>query len=118
VFKVATVQNRYNLADRGSEAVLRHCEAHNIGFIPWFPLGNGNLARPGSMLDAIATRHHVKPSQVALAWLLRRSPVMLPIAGTAKVAHLEENVAAAAIELTDDEFAALDQGTHGDFAQA
>jgi len=118
VFPVATVQNRYNLADRGSEAVLRHCEAHGIGFIPWFPLGSGNLARPGSMLDAIATRHHVKPGQIALAWLLRRSPVMLPIAGTSKVAHLEENVAAAAIELTDDEFASLDHGTGGDFARA
>jgi aryl-alcohol dehydrogenase-like predicted oxidoreductase len=70
------------------------------------------------MLDAVASRHHVTPGQIALAWLLRRSPVMLPIAGTSKVAHLEENVAAASIELTDDEFAALDQGTHGDFAQA
>jgi aryl-alcohol dehydrogenase-like predicted oxidoreductase len=81
-------------------------------------LGSGNLARPGSMLDAIANRHHVSPGQIALAWLLRRSPVMLPIAGTSKVAHLEENVAAAAIELTDDEFAALDKGTHGDFVKA
>lgn len=109
VFNVATVQNRYNLVDRGSEAVLIYCEEHGIGFIPWFPLAAGDLARPGSLLDAIAKRHHATPGQIALAWILKRSPVMLPIPGTSKVAHLEENVAAAAIVLSEDEFASLDQ---------
>jgi len=109
VFKVATVQNRYNLVDRGSEAVLDYCERHGIGFIPWFPLAAGNLARPGSLLDQMAGRHHAVPSQIALAWILRRSPVMLPIPGTSKVKHLEENVAAAGIKLSDEEFEALDR---------
>jgi aryl-alcohol dehydrogenase-like predicted oxidoreductase len=109
VFKVATVQNRYNLVDRASEAVLDHCESNGIGFIPWYPLAAGDLAKPGSLLDMIATRHGAAPSQVALAWVLRRSPVMLPIPGTSKVKHLEENVAAVDIALTDDEFAALDR---------
>jgi aryl-alcohol dehydrogenase-like predicted oxidoreductase len=109
VFPVATVQNRYNLVDRQSEAVLDHCERNGIGFIPWFPLGAGNLAKPGSAIDAIARRHGASPGQLALAWLLRRSPVMLPIPGTSKVAHLEQNVAAAGIRLTDEEFTALDQ---------
>ncbi len=109
VFKVATVQNRYNLVDRASEAVLAYCERHGIGFIPWFPLAAGDLARPGSVLDTIARRHDAAPSQVALAWVLKRSPVMLPIPGTSKVAHLEQNVAAVDIALTDEEFAALDR---------
>jgi aryl-alcohol dehydrogenase-like predicted oxidoreductase len=108
VFKVATVQNRYNLTDRSSEDVLQYCESHGIGFIPWFPLAAGDLTRPGSALDSIARRHHAAPGQVALAWLLRRSPVMLPIPGTSRRSHLEETVAAAAIELSDDEFALLD----------
>jgi pyridoxine 4-dehydrogenase len=107
-FKVATVQNRYNLLDRGSEKVLRHCEKKGIGFIPWFPLAAGDLVRPGSALDAIAKRHRATPGQIALAWVLRRSPVMLPIPGTSKVAHLEENLAAARIELSDDEARALE----------
>jgi aryl-alcohol dehydrogenase-like predicted oxidoreductase len=106
-FKVATVQNRYNLADRASEDVLDYCEKHDIGFIPWFPLNAGDLARKGGLLDAIATRHKATPGQIALAWLLKRSPVMLPIPGTGKVAHLEENVGAAAIKLTDEEFSTL-----------
>ncbi len=109
VFPVATVQNRYNLADRASEAVLDHCEKKNIGFIPWFPLAAGDLAGPGSILAATAKAHGASPGQIALAWLLKRSKVMLPIPGTSKVAHLEENVAAAAIELSDEEFAALDK---------
>lgn len=109
VFPVATVQNRYNLADRASEAVLDHCEKKNIGFIPWYPLAAGDLAGPGSLLAATAKAHGASPGQIALAWLLKRSKVMLPIPGTSKVAHLEENVAAAAIELTDAEFAALDK---------
>ena len=108
IVTVTTVQNRYNLADRASEAVLDHCEAHGIGFIPWFPLATGDLARPGGPLDTAAAQHGVTPSQLALAWLLRRSPVMLPIPGTSRVAHLEENVAAAAITLTDTEFRALE----------
>jgi aryl-alcohol dehydrogenase-like predicted oxidoreductase len=109
VFKVATVQNRYNLVDRGSEDVLDHCEAHGIGFIPWFPLAAGDLAKPGSILDGIAKAHEATPSQIALAWVLKRSPVMLPIPGTSKVAHLEENVAAVNITLSDQEFAVLDR---------
>jgi pyridoxine 4-dehydrogenase len=108
-FKVATVQNRYNLVDRGSEKVLEHCERHGIGFIPWFPLGAGELARSGSPLEAIAKRHGVGPSQIALAWTLQRSKVMLPIPGTSKVAHLEENVAAARFKLSPEEMAALDR---------
>ena len=108
VFDVATVQNRYNLVDRQSENVLDYCERHSIGFIPWFPLGAGSLARSGSRLDTIARRHGAAPSQIALAWVLKRSPVMLPIPGTSKVAHLEENVAAADVVLSDEEFAALD----------
>jgi pyridoxine 4-dehydrogenase len=115
VFKVATVQNRYNLVDRASEDVLQHCEDHGIGFIPWFPLASGELAKPGSMLDDIASRHHAVPGQIALAWLLKRSPVMLPIAGTSQVAHLEENIAAAGIELSDVDFTALDTGRNLDF---
>ena len=109
VFKVATVQNRYNLADRASESVLDYCEKEGIGFIPWFPLAAGDLAKPGSLLDTIAQRHKAAPSQIALAWILKRSPVILPIPGTSKVAHLEENVAAADIKLSDEEFASLDR---------
>lgn len=109
VFKVATVQNRYNLVDRASEEVLDYCASEGIGFIPWFPLASGDLAAPGSLLDGIAQRHRAAPSQIALAWILKRSPVMLPIPGTSKVAHLEENVAAVRIELSDEDFAALDR---------
>ena len=109
VFKVATVQNRYNLVDRTSEDVLDYCEKHGIGFIPWFPLAAGELAQSGSILDRIAKSRGVGPGQIALAWVLKRSPVMLPIPGTSKVAHLEENVVAAGITLSDDEFRDLDQ---------
>ncbi len=108
VFKVATVQNRYNLIDRGSEDVLDYCEKHGIGFIPWYPLAAGRLAKSGSILDAVAKAHDATPSQIALAWVLKRSPVMLPIPGTSKVAHLEENVAAVNIELSDEEVDVLD----------
>ena len=108
-FKVATVQNKYNLVDRGSEAVLDYCEKHNIGFIPWYPLAAGDLAKEGSVLDSIAKKHHAAPSQIALAWVLKRSPVMLPIPGTSKMKHLEENVAAVNIALSDEEFASLDK---------
>lgn len=109
VFPVATVQNLYNLGDRSADAVLNHCEQHGIGFIPWYPLAAGELARPGSVLDGIAKEHHARPSQIALAWMLKRSPVTLPIPGTSKVKHLEENVAAAGIKLSDEEFAALNK---------
>ncbi len=109
VFPVVTVQNQYNLVSRGSEDVLDYCEKHGIGFIPWYPLAAGDLARPGSLLDGIAKKHQATPAQIALAWVLKRSSVMLPIPGTGKVKHLEENVAAAEIVLSDQEFAALDK---------
>lgn len=111
VFPVATVQNRYNLADRAHEDVLEYCEGQGIGFIPWYPLAAGDLAKPGSPLAAIATARGATPSQIALAWILKRSPVMLPIPGTSQIAHLEENVAAANIELSDAEFAAIDRAS-------
>ena len=108
-FKVASVQNMYNLVSRQSEAVLDFCEAENIGFIPWFPLASGSLAKPESVLDDVAKKLEASPSQVALAWVLKRSPVMLPIPGTSKVSHLEENVAAASLELSAEDFRALDE---------
>jgi len=107
VATIVSVQNRYNLADRASEDVLDFCDKENLGFIPWFPVAFGALARAGGPLDSIAHQHGATPAQMALAWLLRRSPVMLPIPGTSRVAHLEENLAAAAIKLTDAEFDAL-----------
>lgn len=107
ILPIASVQNRYNLTDRGSEAILEACEAEGIAFIPWFPLASGSLSRPGGPVDEIASNHDSTPGQVALAWLLRRSPVMLPIPGTSSVAHLEENVAGASLQLTDDEYAEL-----------
>lgn len=108
VVPIATVQNLYNLANRASEPLLDHCAEHGIGFIPWFPLAAGELAREGGPVDAVARELDATPSQVALAWLLQRSPVMLPIPGTGSVAHLEENVAAAGLRLTDEQVAALD----------
>jgi pyridoxine 4-dehydrogenase len=108
-FPVASVQNLYNLVNRQSEAVLDYCEAQGIAFIPWFPLAAGKLAQPGSVMDEIATRLGYSPAQVALAWVLKRSPVMLPIPGTSKVRHLEENTAAASIQLSDDDFRTLDE---------
>lgn len=108
-FKVVSVQNLYNLVTRQSEAVLDFCEAENIGFIPWAPVASGSLAREGSVLDDVARKLGATPSQVALAWVLKRSPVMLPIPGTSKVAHLEENVAAAELTLSADDFQALDE---------
>jgi pyridoxine 4-dehydrogenase len=106
-FPVATVQNLYNLSDRSSEEVVNYCERAEIGFIPWFPLAAGKLAGPGALLSRIARAHDATPGQIALAWLLKRSRVMLPIPGTGKVRHLEENVAAAGVTLLDDEFAQL-----------
>ena len=107
-FPVATVQNLYNLANRQSEAVVDYCDAHGIGFIPWYPLVVGALAGPGSVLGAIADRLRASKGQVALAWLLRRTPVMLPIPGTSSVEHLQENVAAAQLTLSDQDYAALE----------
>ena len=107
-FRVATVQNLYNLGNRQSEAVVSHCEKHGIGFIPWFPLAAGALAKPGGLLTTMAEKRGASASGLALAWILRRSKVMLPIPGTGKVKHLEENASAAAIELSDAEFAELD----------
>jgi pyridoxine 4-dehydrogenase len=107
VAPIVSVQNRYNLADRAASDVLDHCEREGIAFIPWFPLGTGELAGPGSPVATIAAEKDVTPSQLALAWLLHRSPVILPIPGTSSVAHLEENVAASGVHLTDDEMRAL-----------
>ncbi|MEV4604515.1 aldo/keto reductase [Amycolatopsis sp. NPDC049253] len=104
---IVSVQNRFNLADRYSEPLLDHVTKEGIAFIPWFPLATGSLAGPDSPLSQVSKEHGASPSQLALAWLLKRSPVMLPIPGTSSVGHLEDNVAAAEIELTDDEFAAL-----------
>lgn len=114
VFPVSTVQNRYNLADRSSEAVLDYCTAHGIGFIPWYPLAAGGLTAEGSVLGRIAADLKATPGQVALAWLLRRSPVILPIPGTSQVTHLEENVRAGSIKLSDQDFDALDRAGRGE----
>jgi aryl-alcohol dehydrogenase-like predicted oxidoreductase len=107
IIPIVTVQNRYNLVDRQSEDVLDYCEAKKIGFIPWFPIAAGELARPGGPLDAIAKSTGATTAQLAIAWLLRRSPVMLPIPGTSTVKHLEENCAAALVKLTDAQFKEL-----------
>jgi aryl-alcohol dehydrogenase-like predicted oxidoreductase len=111
---IVSVQNMYNLSARDAEPVLDACEADGIGFIPWFPLAAGPLAAADGPLQRIAADHHASPSQLALAWLLKRSPVMLPIPGTSKVAHLEENVAAAGIELSDAEFDTLSSAGSAD----
>ena len=108
-FPVVTVQNLYNLTERKSEDVLEYCERENIGFIPWFPLAAGDLANDGSAFAEIARKVDATPSQLALAWLLHRSKVMLPIPGTGNPHHLEENVAAAAIKLSNEDFAAIDE---------
>jgi aryl-alcohol dehydrogenase-like predicted oxidoreductase len=107
VFDVVSVQNLYNLANRQSEKQLDYCEKNGIGFIPWFPVAAGDLAKPGGVLDVISKDTGHTPAQLALAWLLRRSPVMLPIPGTGSVEHLEENCAAADVELTDEQYDAL-----------
>jgi pyridoxine 4-dehydrogenase len=107
IVPIVSVQNRYNLTDRSSEAVIETCEREGIAFIPWFPLATGDLARPGGDLDEIAQRYGATPAQVALAWLLAKSPAMLPIPGTSSVQHLEENVAATELELSEEEVATL-----------
>ena len=114
VFEVATVQNLYNLTTRQSEDVLDYCEQQGIGFIPWFPLAAGALAEPGEAVAEIAKAHEATAGQVALAWLLARSPVMLPIPGTSSVEHLDENVAAAELELSEGELARLDKASADD----
>ncbi|KHD86649.1 oxidoreductase [Heyndrickxia ginsengihumi] len=104
---IVSVQNLYNLANRESESMLEYCEANNVAFIPWFPLATGELAKEGSPLANIAKEHGAHPAQLALAWLLKRSPVMLPIPGTSSVSHVEENIAAAGITLSDEDFNTL-----------
>jgi pyridoxine 4-dehydrogenase len=111
IVDVVSVQNRFNLGDRSSADVLAVCERDGLGFFPWFPLAAGNLARPGGVLAEIAEAHDATPGQVALAWLLARSPVTLPIPGTGSTAHLEENLAAAGLSLTDDDLERLEQAT-------
>lgn len=112
-FAVATVQNMYNLIERKSEDALDYCEKHRIGFIPWFPLAAGDLAQPGSIVDRLAKKLDATPPQIALAWILKRSPVMLPIPGTSSVKHLEENVTAASLHLSDEDFGELDRQSKG-----
>jgi pyridoxine 4-dehydrogenase len=109
ITKIATVQNLYNLTNRSAEPLLDYCEEHEIGFIPWFPLATGKLSEPGGPLEEHSASGDHSPSQLALAWLLKRSHVMLPIPGTSSVAHLEENTAAAEIELSDEDFDAIAQ---------
>lgn len=106
-FKVATVQNRFNLIDRHSSDVVDYCTAEGIGFIPWYPLAAGNLIQPGTLVDALCQKYGATPGQIAIAWLLKRSPVMLPIPGTSKQSHLEQNVAALNLHLSDEDISAL-----------
>jgi pyridoxine 4-dehydrogenase len=109
IVPIVSVQNRYNLVDRTSEEVLQACARDRLGFLPWFPLATGDLARGGGSLDEIAAAHSASPAQVALAWLLAHSPVTLPIPGTSRVAHFDENLEAAELQLEPDELAALEQ---------
>jgi pyridoxine 4-dehydrogenase len=112
IVPIVTVQNRYNLTDRASEGLVDICERADIGFIPWFPLATGQLPQSGTALDTVAHTHRATFSQIALAWLLKRSRVMLPIPGTSSAKHLEENIAGARIQLTDAEFKQL-SALHG-----
>jgi aryl-alcohol dehydrogenase-like predicted oxidoreductase len=109
IVNVVSVQNKYNITDRAHEDVVDYCEKHKIAFIPWFPLAAGALTKPGGVLDKLAKSHSVTTSQIAIAWLLRRSPVMLPIPGTSKVKHLEENVATAELKLSENEWQQLEE---------
>jgi aryl-alcohol dehydrogenase-like predicted oxidoreductase len=115
--RVTTVQNRYSLADRRHEETLKYCEQHGIGFLPWYPNAGGKLLKPdhpsAQTLARIAARHSATPAQISLAWLLQRSPAMLPIPGTSKVSHLEENVAAAGVRLSREETAELEAAAQG-----
>jgi len=108
IVPIVSVQNRYNIEDRKSENVLAYCEKENLGFLPWFPIGGGGGLKPENPLNTAAKAHGVSVVQIALAWLLERSPVMLPIPGTSSVAHLEENVAAAKLKLTPEDWKAID----------
>lgn len=112
VADIASVQNLYNFSNRGHDPALEYCEQHNIAFIPWFPIAAGRLARRGGPLDALARKYGASLAQLSIAWLLQRSPVMLPIPGTSSVKHLEENVAAASIQIPPEEWAALDNPSH------
>ena len=112
IVPIVSVQNRYSLSDRGSEAVLEYCEQKRMAFIPWFPLAAGKLSGPDSPVGRVATRSKATPSQVALAWLLARSPVILPIPGTSSVQHLEENVAAAGLRLDENTMQELGEMAH------
>ena len=111
VIKIVSVQNLYNVGDRQHEDVLQYCEKHGLAFIPWFPVAAGKLAKPGGEMDRVAKRHGSTVSQLSLAWLLHRSPVMLPIPGTSSVAHLEENLKAAEISLSADDMKAIEEAT-------
>jgi pyridoxine 4-dehydrogenase len=108
VIDIVSVQNEYNISNRKSEAVLNYCERHGLAFIPWFPVASGKLAQPGGKLDELARRHNATTSQLSLAWLLRRSPVIVPIPGTSSVGHLEENMKAAKLSLSDAEWRELE----------
>ena len=107
--RIVSVQNLYNLSNRKHEAVLNYCEEHKLAFIPWSPVADGGLARPGGLLDKSARRHGSTVAQLSLAWLLHRSPVMVPIPGTSSVVHLEENVGAASVQLSADEWAVIER---------
>ena len=107
IVAIVSVQNRYNLLERASEPMVDLCQAEGLGFLPWFPLWEGQLSQPGHAIERIARAHKATPAQIALAWLLQRSRTMLPIPGTSSIAHLEENLAAALIELTHEEFETL-----------
>lgn len=109
VVPIVSVQNRYNIADRAHERTLEYCAEHRLGFIPWFPVAAGKLTRPGGPLDDLARRHGVSVAQLSIAWLLHRSAAMLPIPGTSSVAHLEENIASANVQLSDGEWSVLEQ---------
>lgn len=109
VLSIVSVQNQYNLSDRQHEDTLQYCEKHQLGFIPWFPVAAGKLARAGGPLEKAAREHHVTVAQLSLAWLLHRSPVMLPIPGTSSVEHLEENIGASALRLSDSEWRAIEE---------
>ena len=108
IVEIVSVQNKYNIGDRAHEDVVDYCTKHNIGFIPWFPVAAGELAKPGGKLDAAAKKHNATVSQLSLAWLLHRSSVILPIPGTTSIAHLEENVAAANVHLNDVEWSEIE----------
>ena len=113
VIDIVSVQNEYNITERKSEPVLEYCTKHNLAFIPWFPVAAGKLAQAGGVLDTMAKKHDATVSQLSLAWLLHRSPVMLPIPGTSSIAHLEENMKAADVSLSESEMAEIENAAKG-----